>query len=61
MPSTQGDDMGMNELSFAAVAFGLKLPKPAGCINKMAGIWKEPGDLDRSELHQQDQQSPQTK
>ena len=59
MPSTQDDDMTTDELSFAAVAFGLNLPKPAGCINKIAGILIEPGDLNRSELHQQDQQSPQ--
>ena len=56
MPSTQAEDLATDELSFAAIAFGLKLPKPAGCINKIAGIWIEPGDLDS----QPDQQSPHT-
>ena len=59
-PPMLDDEPETDELSYASVAFGLKLPTPAGSINRSAGIWMEPWASERCDQLQQDWvQNPQ--
>ena len=48
------DEPETDELSYASIAFGLKLPKPAGSIYRSAGIWMDSWALERRDQLQQD-------
>ena len=47
------DEPEADELSYASIAFGLKLPKPAGSINRSAGLGMDPWAIERRDQIQQ--------